>query len=124
MTSTGPYIIAASAIGPDGRGVASDGSAPFTGQVFFNPTPGTTGTLQRRMFSGPSVSNLDLAVMKRTKISERQSLEIRAEASNALNHPSFYLGNADLNINSTTFGKVTSTFYDRRLIQFSAHYRF
>jgi hypothetical protein len=76
------------------------------------------------MFSGPSVSNLDLAVMKKTKIGERQSLEIRAEASNALNHPSFYLGNADLNINLTTFGKVTSTFYDRRLIQFSLHYRF
>jgi hypothetical protein len=124
MSSTGPYIIAASAINPaDGRGVAADGSAPFAGQVFFNPTAGNTGTLQRRWFTGPTVSNLDLSLAKITKIGENQSIEIRAETSNALNHPSFYV-NADQNINSTTFGKITTTFFDRRLFQFSLHYRF
>ena len=39
MTAAGPYFIAASAIGPDGRGVAADGAEPFAGQVFFNPAP-------------------------------------------------------------------------------------
>jgi hypothetical protein len=53
MTGIGPYFVAASAIGPDGRAVAPDGSAPFQGQVFFHPGPGTVGALQRRMFSGP-----------------------------------------------------------------------
>jgi len=127
MTDTGPYFIAQSAINPaDGRGVAADGSAPFPGQAFFNPAPGTIGNLQRRSFSGPSVFNLDFALAKITRITEQQSIEIRAEASNVLNHPTWYVtpSNVDPSANSTTFGKITSTFYDRRLIQFSLHYRF
>ena len=125
MTSTGPYFIAASAVNPtDGRGVAPDGTPAFAGQVFFNPAPGTIGSLQRRVFNGPSVSNLDLALAKITRIKESQEIEIRAEASNVLNHPSFYIGTTDPTVNSTTFGKITNTFYDRRLIQFSVQYRF
>jgi len=122
MSPTGPYMIAASAIGPDGRGVAADGSAPFNGQVFFHPTAGTNGTLQRRVFNGPSVFNMDFAVGKRTQITEGQVVEIRMEASNIFNNATFQP--ADMTISSTTFGKITGTFYDRRLIQFSAHYRF
>src|SRR6202035_573591 len=41
MTGNGPYVIAPSAIGPDGRAVAADGDPNFTGQVFTNPGPGT-----------------------------------------------------------------------------------
>ena len=42
-------IIAPSAINPaDGSGVNADGDPAFHGQVFFNPGPGTLGTLQRR----------------------------------------------------------------------------
>jgi hypothetical protein len=124
MTETGPYFIAASAINPtDGRGVAPDGNPAFSGQVFFNPAPGTIGSLQRRVFNGPMLSNLDMAIAKTTKIKENQTLEIRAEASNVLNHPSFYVS-ADPSVNSTTFGKITTTFYDRRLVQLSVQYRF
>src|SRR5207247_147621 len=111
MTSTGPYIIAAPAIGSDGRAVAADGTAPFSGQVFFQPDPGATGNLQRRMFSNPSVSVLNLALSKTTKIKERQSVEFKAESFNALNHPSFYnpTASADQVVTSTNFGKLTST---------------
>jgi hypothetical protein len=38
------------------------------------------------------------------------------------NHPTFFVGNQ--NINSTTFGKVTSTFLGRRLVQFQLTYQF
>src|SRR6185369_9335445 len=86
MTPSGPYFIAASAIGPDGRGVAADGADPFAGQVFFNPAPGTTGTLQRNWFSGPSTWTLDTKVAKTTRVSERQSIELRLVASNVFNH--------------------------------------
>src|SRR5262249_2938123 len=48
MTGTGPMFISPSAVNTDGRGAATDGAAPFNGQVFFNPAPGTIGTLQRR----------------------------------------------------------------------------
>ena len=122
MTGSGPYVIAAPAIGPDGRGVAPDGSQPFNGQAFFNPAAGTIGTLQQRMFSGPWVFGLDFGLQKTTHITERHSVELRMEAQNILNHPAFFAG--DQNINSTQFGQIASTFFGRRLIQFGLYYRF
>jgi hypothetical protein len=126
MTSTGPYIVAASAIGPDGRAVAADGAAPFTGQAFTQPDPGTIGNLQRRIFNNPNASVLNLAIAKTTKIGEDHSVEFRMESFNALNHPSFYnsTGTSDQTITSTTFGKLTDTVFDRRVVQFSLHYKF
>jgi len=122
MTGNGPYFVNASAIGSDGRAVAADGAAPFSGQVFFQPGAGTLGALQRRMFSGPWTFNLDFTILKNTKIRERQSVDIRMDASNIFNHPTFYLG--DQTITSTNFGRITSTFFGRRLIQFGMYYRF
>lgn len=126
MTSAGPYFIAPSAIGPDGRGAAADGAAPFAGQVFFNPAPGSVGTLQRDWFSGPSISTLDLKISKTTRISERQSLELRLTGSNIFNHPNFFIFDQD--INSTTFGKITQTggrlSSDNRQLQLSLSYHF
>ncbi|MCL6505876.1 MAG: TonB-dependent receptor, partial [Bryobacteraceae bacterium] len=122
MTGTGPFFVAASALGPDGRAVAPDGAPPFSGQVFFHPAPGQLGTLQRRMFSGPWAFNLDFGIQKNTRITERHSLEIRMESTNIFNHPTWFVGDQD--IDSTTFGRITSTFFGRRLIQFGAYYRF
>ena len=122
MTGNGPYFVSASAIGADGRGVAADGSAPFNGQVFFNPTAGTVGGLQQRMFSGPWDFNLDFGIQKVTHITERQSVELRMESSNIFNHPAF--SSPQGSINSTTFGKITNTFNGRRVIQFGLYYSF
>jgi hypothetical protein len=128
MAADGPYIIAASAInstaaaGPLGAGVAADGTAPFTGQVFFHPTAGTNGTLQRRVFTGPSAFGMDIALAKTISVRESQDVEVRMESFNILNHPTFNVG--DQSIGSTNFGKITGTFGDRRIIQLSMHYRF
>ena len=122
MTGDGPVMVAASAIGADGRAVASDGSAPFSGQVFFNPDPGTVGTLQKRMFSGPWSLNMDFGLLKTVQLTERHLLELRMEAFNALNHPTFFV--ADQNINSASFGNVTDTLNQRRKIQFGLYYKF
>ena len=65
---------------------------------------------------------MDFALFKKTQITESQSVEIRMEASNFLDNATFQTG--DQTVSSTDFGKITSTFYDRRLIQFSLHYRF
>jgi hypothetical protein len=102
--------------------VAADGSAAFSGQVFSNPAAGTLGQLQRRMFSGPWDFNLNMAVNKETKITERVKLELRMESSNIINHPTFSIG--DQNINNTNFGQITSTFFGRRLIQFDVYVKF
>jgi hypothetical protein len=107
MTGNGPYYIAQSAIGSDGRGTATDGAAPFTGQAFFNPAAGTLGSLQRNYFTGPSIISLDATLSKTTRIGERVLTEIRGDFVNVMNHPTFAIG--DQSINSTTFGKITSS---------------
>jgi hypothetical protein len=123
MTGNGPYMVAASAVGADGRAVAADGSAPFNGQAVFMPAPGTIGTLGRRVFDGPWDTTFDLALLKRTKITERNTLDIRMEGRNFFNHPAFQLS-GDQTVTSATFGKITQTFAGSRVFQFSMQYSF
>jgi hypothetical protein len=123
MTGNGPYMISQSAINPnDGTGVNGDNNTgPFPGQAFFNPGAGTLGVLQRRLFDGPWIFSLDMSALKTVKITERQTVELRMDAFNMANHPSFFSG--DQNINSTTFGVVAGD-YGTRVVQFGLHYRF
>ncbi len=136
VTGNGPYFVDPSVINPaDGRGVGSDGGAPFSGQIFFNPEAGTVGALQRRMFSGPWVFNFDFSVVKETKLFENHSLEFRMESFNFFNNAQFYVGdefaNADINnsvrfnVNNTTFGVINQSLLNgQRVFQFGFYYRF
>jgi hypothetical protein len=60
--ATGPYFVSRSVVGIDGRAVAPDGQPPFSGQVFFNPEPGTLGSLPKLGFNGPSYFNWDFGI--------------------------------------------------------------
>jgi len=128
MTGNGPMLVPDSVVNPrDGRAVAPDGGQPFAGQIFFNPSPGGLGALQRRMFSGPQFFNLDLSLRKMTTIREGHSLELVVDAVNVLNHTSFFVG--DQSVNSTQFGRLTTVFTQqpfsgRRVIQLGLTYRF
>jgi hypothetical protein len=122
FTGNGVYFLPASAIGPDGRGTAADGAAPFAGQLFAHPVAGTLGTLQRRAFYGPNQFNQDLSIVKDVQITEGQTLSLRMDSTNIWNHATFTVG--EQNINSTTFGRLSGSFFDRRLVQFSLTYRF
>ena len=127
MTGNGPYFISPSVIGPSGTGAAADGSAPFTGQVFFNPGYGTVGTLQRRNLSGPWFDMYNFSILKRFHITERHTVDLRGDFYNLFNHPNFFAGNQ--NINSVNFGKITSMLYSAdgigpRQVQLSLFYRF
>jgi hypothetical protein len=123
MTGNGPMIVSPSAINPaDGTGVNADGEPAFQGQVFANPAAGTLGVLQRRYFSGPWTFNMDMSLIKKVDLTERTNVEIRADAFNVFNHATFWSG--DQNINSTTFGVVSSTFYSPRIMQFGIYVRF
>jgi hypothetical protein len=62
------------------------------------------------------VVNFDFAVFKRTTIMERLALEFRAEFFNIFNHPQF--GPPNGTVTSSTFGQVTNTVNNPRLIQF------
>ena len=64
--------------------------------------------------SGPH--NWDLSMIKNTRLTERFTLQFRAEAINAFNHPQFTAPNTTPA--STAFGTVTGEFAWPRVIQF------
>jgi hypothetical protein len=65
---------------------------------------------------------LDFSAVKKTRVTERISFDIRAEFINALNHPVFEA--PDTNPYSTAFGTVTSAKQLPRTIQFGVVGRF
>ncbi|MBX7222042.1 MAG: TonB-dependent receptor [Blastocatellia bacterium] len=115
FTPNGVYFIDPRVIGRDGRAVAPDGQAAFSGQAFFNPGAGTIGTLSRLSFNGPQFFNWDFSVLKRTAITERINTEFRAEFFNFPNHPIF--GVVDQNVNATTFGQSGFQLNSPRIFQ-------
>jgi hypothetical protein len=107
-----------------GRGVGVDNAtnaATYAGQIFFNPVAGQPGNLPVLAFDGPRQFRLDLAVSKRVRFN-RYGMEFKAEAFNLTNDVSFF--RSDMDINSTTFGRLTATNVDARLWQFSARLDF
>ena len=123
MTDDGPFYIAAGAINArDNSGEAPDGEEPFQGQVFFHPSAGEVGTLQRRLFSGPSAFSFDFSVSKTTRITESHTIKAGARVENILNHPTFSVGSQS--ISSTQFGRITSTLTAPRRIELFLRYEF
>jgi hypothetical protein len=99
------------------------GNTPgFGGQVFFNPAAGQVGNLNVLAFDGPSQFAVDLALSKRIRFFDRYRIELKGEAFNLTNTPSFFRG--DMDINSTTFGRLTSVNVGSRVIQVSARFDF
>jgi hypothetical protein len=64
---------------------------------------------------GPAISNTDLVVAKKTKISDRWDTEFRTEFYNLWNHTQF--NNPDGNFSDVTFGEITKA-KDPRVLQF------
>ncbi len=127
MTGNGPYILNPANIGSDGRGIAPDGAAPFSGQLVAKPQPGSLGALQRRQFDGPVYWNYNFGVIKETKITERQTLQFKADFFNLFNHPTFFAG--DQTVTSASFGRLTSMLASGegitvRLMRFGLTYKF
>ncbi len=77
------------------------------GVTLQNPQPGTLGNLSQTYFTGPHFFNLDAALTKQFKITERFNFELRMDWLNATNHTDFANATIDTNINNTTFGRFT-----------------
>ena len=82
--------------------------------LLVNPVPGTLGTLGQRWVEGPGVIGLDVNLIKKVRIAESKEFEFRMDVVNLLNHPNF--GDPDVNINSTSFGRITSATGNRRFV--------
>jgi hypothetical protein len=80
---------------------------------------------------GPGQFNWDMSALKTTKITERQMVQFRAEFFNIFNHPQFTNPNASQGAvfslpdrASGSFGQITSTSVNPRVIQFALKYIF
>jgi Carboxypeptidase regulatory-like domain len=84
----------------------------FNESVFAVPADGQYGTCGRGIIVGPGVSNLNLGLRKTFRLSERARFQVRATASDALNHPLFsppgYYGLVEV-ISSTNGNQLTGT---------------
>jgi carboxypeptidase family protein len=92
---------------------------------FFVPAAGEASNVGRNFFTGPGFFNLDMTVGKKFAFSETKNLEIRVEAQNVTNTPSFAVPDANLVLTSGSFGQVLgSTASTSRKIQFMAKFNF
>lgn len=89
--------------------------------AFALPAPGTYGNLGRGVFEGPGLADVDVSVFKSTRVTERTSLQFRAEIFNVLNHVNFGTPNAIVFSNgavSPSAGLITTTTTTSRQTQF------
>lgn len=82
------------------------------GLLLVNPAPGQLGNMGLRWIEGSGFVGLDMNLIKRVRVTESKEFEVRVDATNVLNHPNF--GTPDLNINSASFGRITTATGNRR----------
>jgi hypothetical protein len=101
--------------------VNSSGGLPLS--PFYLPCGSAPGTSRRNQLRGPGLSQLDMALSKVTKITERLNVELRWEVYNLLNRENFYylpnnilstcsgnvIGNQCQSLNGGSFGQITKT---------------
>jgi hypothetical protein len=96
-------------------------AAWFNKAAFVQNAPGTYGNAGRDSLEGPGGLGMDMALMRRIPIHESQRVEVRAEAFNVMNHPTFQ--NPTSTLSSSTFGRIL-TANDPRIFQFALKYIF
>lgn len=107
-------------IASNGSGAGPDGlvCSPIVANGLCNPGPGQVGNLSRNEFNGPMLFDQDISIIKGIQIREAVKLELRGDAFEVWNHPTFFVGNQD--INTDTFGQVSSTSNSARSLQIGA----
>jgi hypothetical protein len=96
----------------------------FDVNAFPLPAPYTFGNAGRNILIGPDQNDLDASLRKLFQIREAQSLELRIESFNVLNHPSFAQPDPFITDGPGQTGVVTSTALANREVQIAMKYRF
>jgi len=92
----------------------------FDPSCYFPEATGTEGNVPRDGIYGPGFLDLDFALMKHTKITEKLDSEFRAEFFNIINHTNFAQPNGTaLTFISPTAGQITAVAGQPRQIQFA-----
>ena len=87
--------------------MTKDASRWFNKAAFSLPDPGSFGSSGRNTIIGPELHIVDFSASKTTRLSERFSLQFRAEFFNLFNHANLSLPNVDFN--SAAFGSISET---------------
>ena len=94
-----------------------------TRSQFSAPAPGSIGNTGRNFFLAPNYFQWDSSLSKKFKFGERVSFDVRLDARNVLNNPSF--DNPTAVITSTIFGRINdSVTNNARRIQLSGKLSF
>jgi hypothetical protein len=78
----------------------------FNEAAFAAPDPGTFGNSRRNSLNGPGLSEVNFSMGKSFAIWEQVHFQVRADATNIFNHPSFGLPSASLKVD--TAGNVVT----------------
>ena len=94
----------------------------FDTTKFTPAATGQDGNSSRNLVEGPGLKNVDIGLFRDIKLRGRAALQLRFEATNALNLVN--LGNPGLSVNApTTFGKIRSA-REMREIQLGVRFSF
>jgi len=103
------------AIESNGVTITSQAACPTCATLYGNSGLG--------IILGPGNVNWDTSIMKTTKLTEKQIVQFRTDFFNILNHPQF--ANPGLQQSTpNTFGVITATAVNPRIIQFGLKYIF
>jgi hypothetical protein len=97
----------------------------FNTQCFVPAPPGQLGTAARAPVYGPDFVNTDFSAIKRFRLTEAANLDFRAEFFNLFNHAQFNAPGASGGVTGAdrnspgTFGVITQTVNNPRVIQFA-----
>jgi hypothetical protein len=111
-----PNIIAKPSLSADRRIPAHF----FNTAAFATAPQFAIGTSSRNPVRGPAYRDLDLALVKHTRIVEKFEMELRAEVFNITNTPAFAQPNGSFG--SAAFGSITATTTDPRVAQFAVRF--
>jgi hypothetical protein len=101
----------------------------FNEAAYTQPTPGTLGNNGRNSLNGPGLTNVNFSLGKSFPIWENVRFQLRADAQNIFNHPSFGLPNGVLTLNpsgavTTGTSTIRSTTVGGRTMQLSGRITF
>jgi carboxypeptidase family protein len=82
----------------------------------------TIGNASRNPVRGPAFRDLDLSLIKHTRITEGTDLEFRAELFNLTNTPAFAQPNGV--VGNTAFGTIAATVAEERVAQFALRFSY
>lgn len=89
------------------------------------PNPGEQGNTGRNYFIGPRQFSTDASLAKKFRFTERMNFELRVEARNLTNTPTYGLSDAAMVLTSSSAGQINNTVLSfSRRVQFAGRFNF